>query len=119
LALGAQAVQVGTAFLACEDSGATPEHRAVLFSPAAERTVLTRAFTGRLARGVPNRWVEEMARAGDLPPFPVQSWFAAQLRPAAVKAGRTDLVSLWSGQVAPLLKHRTAAAVMGALAEES
>lgn len=116
LALGAQAVQIGTAFLACEESGTTAEHRAVLFSDQAQQTTLTRAFTGRLARGVRNRWTEEMGpRVGELPPFPIQSWFMSQLRPAAVRAGRTDLVSLWGGQSTPNLRHRTASALMEAL----
>lgn len=116
LALGAQAVQIGTAFLACEESGATPEHRAVLFSEKAQHTVLTRAFSGRLARGVRNRWTDEIAPKLDrIAPFPVQNWFMAQLRPAAVKAGRTDLVSLWAGQASPNLKHRSAGMLMDAL----
>lgn len=116
LALGAQAAQIGTAFLACEESAATPEHREILFSDKAQQTMLTRAFSGRLARGVRNRWAEEMAnRAGEFAPFPIQSWFMSRMRPAAVKAGRTDLVSLWSGQGAPNLRHRTAPALMEAL----
>ncbi|QSQ20698.1 nitronate monooxygenase [Pyxidicoccus parkwayensis] len=116
LTLGAQAGQLGTAFLACEESGATPEHRAALFSDKARATVLTRAFSGRLARGLRNRWSEEMsAHASRLLPFPVQGWFLSQLRPAVVKAGRTDLISLWSGQGAPNLRHRTATELMDAL----
>ena len=116
LTLGAQAAQIGTAFLACTESGTTDAHREVLFGPRAQQTVLTRAFTGRLARGVRNRWTEEMTpRLAELPPFPIQSWFVSQLRPAAIKAGRTDLVSLWSGQIAPNLRHRDAAALMQSL----
>jgi len=119
LMLGAQAVQIGTAFLACEESGTTDAHRRVLFSDSAQHTTLTRAFTGRLARGVRNRWTEEMApRIAELPPFPNTSWFVSQLRPAAVRAGRTDLVSLWSGQIAPNLRHRNAAALMQSLLHE-
>lgn len=121
LALGAQAVQIGTAFLACEESGATAEHRAILHSDSAQQTTLTRSFTGRLARSVRNRWTEEMVfHPRELPPFPMQSWFMSQqLRPAAVEAGRTDLVSLWSGQVAPNLRHRTASALMDSLLNEA
>jgi nitronate monooxygenase len=118
LALGAQAAQIGTAFLACAESGTTDEHRAILFGERAQETVLTRAFTGRLARGVPNRWTREMAgRVDALPPFPVQGWFVSQLRAAAVRARRTDLISLWAGQIAPNLRHRTAAALMRSLVE--
>jgi nitronate monooxygenase len=119
LALGAQAAQIGTAFLACEESGTTAEHRAILFGDKARQTTLTRAFSGRLARGVRNRWVEEMAtRSHELPPFPIQSWFVSQFRPAAIKAGRTDLVSLWSGQIAPNLRHRRAPDLMRELIGE-
>ncbi len=119
LTLGAQAAQLGTAFLACEESGTTDAHRELLFSDRARNTTLTRAFTGRLARGMTNRWTEEMAsRAGELPPFPIQSWFLSKLKPAAVKAGRTDLVSLWAGQATPNLRHRTVPALMESLLEE-
>jgi nitronate monooxygenase len=116
LALGGQAAQIGTAFLACAESGATDEHRAILFSERARATTLTRAFTGRLARGVRNRWTDEIAPAqGQIAPYPVQSWFLSQLRPAAVAAKRTDLVSLWGGQMAPNVRHRRAADLMSDL----
>lgn len=116
LTLGAQAAQLGTAFLACEESGATPEHRAILLGERAHHTVLTRAFSGRLARGVRNRWAEVMGpRAHELPPYPLTSWYLSQLRPAAVAAGNTDLVSLWGGQAAPTLRHRTAQALLDSL----
>lgn len=119
-ALGAQGVQIGTAFLACRESGTTDAHRALLFSDAAQRTVLTRAFTGRLARGIRNRWTDEIApRLATIAPFPVQSWFMAQLRGAAVAANRTDIVALWSGQIAPNLHHRSAAALFEALRTDS
>lgn len=119
LTLGAQAAQIGTAFLACEESGTTDAHRAMLFSERAQHTALTRAFSGRLARGLRNRWTEDMSsRLNEIAPFPVQGWFVSQLRPAAVAAGRTDLVSLWSGQIAPNLRHRSATALMQALQDE-
>ncbi|WP_460732826.1 NAD(P)H-dependent flavin oxidoreductase [Lysobacter tyrosinilyticus] len=115
-ALGAQAVQIGTAFLACRESGTTDAHRELLFSQRGQHTTLTRAFTGRLARGLRNRWTEEMApRVELLPPFPTTSWFVSKLRPAAIAAGRTDLISLWGGQITPNLQHRTAAALMQSL----
>jgi nitronate monooxygenase len=116
LALGAQAAQIGTAFLACAESGTTDAHRAILFGPEAHRTRLTRAFTGRLARGVRNRWIETFeARQHELPPFPVTAWFVSNLRAAAQAAGDTGLVSLWCGQIAPNLRHRHAAELMQAL----
>jgi nitronate monooxygenase len=116
LELGAQAVQLGTAFLACDESGATAQHREILFSARAEHTELTRAYTGRLARGVPNRLVEIMAhRATGLPPFPIQSWFVSKLRAADAAAGRSDFLSLYAGQSAPNLQHRSVAALMRSL----
>ena len=119
LTLGAQAGQLGTAFLACEESGASPEHRAALFSEQSQHTVLTRVFSGRLARGLRNRWADTVGpRVAELPPFPIQSWFASKLRPAAMKAGRTDLISLWSGQIAPNLRHRTATELMASRVRE-
>jgi nitronate monooxygenase len=114
--LGADAAQIGTAFLACEESEATAAHREALFSPQARQTALTRAFTGRLARGIVNRWVQELApRLGELPPFPIQSWIASHLKAAAESAGRADVIALWSGQIAPNLTHRRATDLMRAL----
>lgn len=114
LRAGASAVQIGTAFLACQESGTTDMHRAALFSNRAEQTQLTRAYTGRLARGIPNRLIQHMEHhtehhKGRLPPFPVQAWFVAPLRAASIAAGEDDFLSLYANQAAPLLKHRSAA----------
>jgi nitronate monooxygenase len=111
--LGAAAAQIGTAFLACEESNAAPLHRRVLFSEAARRTSLTRAFTGRLARSIHNGFIEALAgQEARLPPYPVQAWLTAQLRTAALAAGRADVISLWSGQSAHLLRHRHASELL-------
>jgi nitronate monooxygenase len=118
--LGADAVQIGTAFLACDESGASSAHRASLFSKEARDTVLTRAFTGRLACGIRNRYVSEMAPyAGDYAPYPVQSWLAGGYKQAAFAAGRSDLVSLWAGQSASLLTHHGAEALFRSLVAET
>ncbi len=109
LALGAQGVQVGTAFLACEESGAAPVHREALFGFENRRTVLTRAFSGRLARGLANTLAQhlEISQALILP-YPVQSNLLRGLRQAAAANHREDLMQMWSGQVAPLLRHHRA-----------
>lgn len=115
--LGADGVQIGTAFLACDESNASAPHRDALFSDEAKRTMLTRAFTGRLARGIRNRYAEEMSVfEGDFAPYPAQSWMAAGFKPAAIAQGRSDLISLWAGQSAGLLKHRRAKDLLHALA---
>jgi nitronate monooxygenase len=120
LALGAQAAQLGTAFLACEESAASELHRQVLFSPAARLTALTRAYSGRLARGVRNRMLDELEpHQSGLPVYPVQNWLTAQFKPAAVQQQRRDLMSLWSGQSAPLLRHRNAAQLFTDLVSEA
>jgi nitronate monooxygenase len=117
IALGASAAQLGTAFLACTESGTAAVHRDILFSDRARHTVLTRAYTGRLARGIPNRIIAEMEKH-KLPPFPVQSWFVSKLKAAAMAKGDEDFLSLYAGQGAPLLKHRSADGLMKDLAEE-
>jgi nitronate monooxygenase len=120
LKLGASAAQIGTAFLACEESNAAPLHRDRLFSPDARRTTLTRAFTGRLARSVHNGFIDAMrGKEAALAPYPVHAWLTAKLRSAALAAGRTDLVSSWSGQAAPLLKHRRARELFASLVLET
>jgi nitronate monooxygenase len=115
LALGADAVQVGTAFLATRESAAVPAYREVLHSPAAAHTVLTRTLSGRLARGIPNRIIAELEEAGVVAPFPVQNWLTGRFRPQAAAHGNTELMSLWAGQSAPLLRHHTAAEVLAEL----
>jgi nitronate monooxygenase len=119
LALGAEAVQIGTAFLACQESNAPPLHRELLFRPEARHTGLTRAFSGRLARGVVNRLMQAFRdRPDEIAPYPVQSWLAGALKPAALAQGRSDLLSLWAGQAAPLLRHRSATHLFAALVGE-
>lgn len=119
LAAGADAAQLGTAFLACAESGTAEVHRELLFSPRARTTRLTRAYTGRLARGVPNRVMEEFDRLGPaLPPFPIHAWFVGKLKAAGLAANHEDFVSLYAGQAAPLLRHRTAGALIDAIRAE-
>lgn len=120
LALGAQGVQIGTAFLACAESNADAAHRAMLFSPDARYTALTRVFSGRLARGIRNRLMTELQpHEARMPRYPVQNWFGGIMKKAAAAQGRTDLMSLWCGQAAPLLTQRNAASLMAALVEET
>lgn len=114
LALGAEAVQIGTAFLACSESNAAQIHKDKLFSSDAKYTVLTRAYSGRLARGIENRMIAEM-RGKYYAPYPAQSWFTGQLRKAAIEQGRTDLMSLWCGQSAAIIRHKQAAELFKSL----
>ena len=120
LTLGAEAVQIGTAFFGCIESGANPVERESLFQESAKYTVLSRVFTGRLARNLQNRYCTEMKpHEARLPGFPAQAWLSGTLREAALAQGRTDLLWLWSGQAAPLLRHHKARELMAALVAEA
>jgi nitronate monooxygenase len=120
LMLGAQGVQIGTAFLACSESGASALHREKLFTTGPTQTALTRAFTGRLARGIRNQFMEELAgHEHQFAPYPVQAWLTAQLRSAALAMGRSDLIALWSSQSAPLVRFRKAHELIAALLEDT
>jgi len=103
LALGAEAVQMGTVFLACEESGASLLHRQALRGKKAGHTALTKGFTGRLARGIHNRLLEELNEEGTaILPYPLQRRLVRNLAITAEAAGRSDLLPLWAGQSANL-----------------
>lgn len=118
--LGAEAVQIGTAFLATEESGALPVHKEFLFSDAAKSTTLSRAYTGRLGRGITTKITRELLAATDKTlPFPLQTHFMGALRQAALEQQKNDLVFFWSGQIAPILKHKKASVLMKSLIDEA
>ncbi len=97
LQLGADAVQMGTAFLLAEESSISTPWRTELLGKDADATRLTRAFSGRYARGLRNRFLDEMADR-KIPPYPIQNALTQELRAANAKAGRSDMLSLWAGQ---------------------
>ncbi|MEV1130738.1 DUF561 domain-containing protein [Agromyces sp. NPDC049794] len=115
-ALGASGVQVGTAFLRTEQSAANDAHRRAITQATAHGTVLTRAMSGRLARGIPNRAIRTIEAAGAIAPFPVQNWLTGRFRAEAGRRGVGELQSLWAGQAAPLARERDADAVFDELA---
>lgn len=117
LALGAEAIQMGTAFLACEESGASRLHHEVLRGASAAHTSLTRAFTGRLARGVSNRLMKELTGAPILP-YPLQARLVRSLAIPAEAAGRPDLLPQWAGQSAGLAKSTDASTLLTSLVEQ-
>jgi nitronate monooxygenase len=119
LALGAEAVQMGTVFLACEESGASLLHRQALREKRAGHTALTKGFTGRLARGVHNRLLEELNQGGTaVLPYPLQRRLVRNLAIAAEAAGRADLVPMWAGQSANLSTCTDVSAFLTSLVEE-
>jgi nitronate monooxygenase len=118
LALGAQAAQLGTAFLACPESGAPEVHKKVLLAATEDETRITDKFSGRAARGVANRFVKEMQQAPTLA-FPAQNKVTVALRAASAKAGKPDFVSMWAGQAAPLVRALPAAELIALLESET
>lgn len=105
LALGTDGAQMGTAFLACPESGAHAAYKEALLAATEEDTTITRAFSGKPARGLRNRFTEEMAaHEAGLPDYPVQNAYTRDLRAAAAERGDTGLMSLWSGQGARLVR---------------
>jgi len=118
LALGAQAAQLGTAFLPCPESGAPEVHKKMLLSALEDETRITEKFSGRAARGLANRFMKEMERAPHLA-FPAQNAVTAKLRAASAKAGKPDFVSMWAGQAAPLARSLPAAELIAKLEAET
>ncbi|MFF4171213.1 nitronate monooxygenase [Streptomyces sp. NPDC001744] len=117
LAAGADAAQLGTAFLRCPESGAHPLHKQALTDPLFTRTALTRAFSGRPARGLVNRFMREH---GPYAPaaYPEVHHLTAPLRKAAAAAGDTQGMALWAGQGHRLARELPAARLVEVLAAE-
>ncbi|WP_018386495.1 nitronate monooxygenase [Wenjunlia vitaminophila] len=117
LAAGASAAQLGTAFLACPESGAHPLHKAALTDPGFPHTELTRAFSGRPARGLVNRFLREHGRRAPAA-YPQVHHVIAPLRRAAAEAGDPQAMALWAGQGHRLARDLPAGELVGTLVEE-
>lgn len=116
LAAGASAGQVGTALLRATEAGTSEVQRAATAGDAP--TVLTRAFSGRTARGIVNRWHRE--HGGDAPAaYPEVHYLTSPLRAHGRAAGDPDLINLWAGQAHALAQSRAAAEIVTALADEA
>jgi nitronate monooxygenase len=109
LALGAQGVQMGTAFLGCAESAIPADWKARLRASSDTDTSVTRAITGRHARGIRNPLMQQLeTRPEAIAPYPVQNALTQPLRQRAARANDGDFLSLWSGQGAPLSRAREA-----------
>jgi nitronate monooxygenase len=98
LLAGAQAVQMGTAFLVTDESGIHPAYKQRLLTAGDHPTRLTRSFSGRYARGLDNRFMQMMAAVEQqVPPYPVQNALTGSIRAEAAKRGDTEFMSLWCG----------------------
>jgi nitronate monooxygenase len=117
-ALGASGVQIGTAFLGCPEAVVPKIHREALRRAADEDTRLTRVFTGRPARALRNRLIDEMGDAEALQ-FPTQASLLRPLFQANADAARIAFLPLWAGQAAPLVRNLPAAKLIDALVAEA
>jgi nitronate monooxygenase len=114
LAAGAVAAQLGTAFLLSDEAGSSPVHRAALKDPQFSETAVTKAFSGRYARGLRNRFIDE--HEGEAPfGYPEVHWLTSPVRAAAVRAGDPHAVNVWAGTGFRTARAATVADIMAAL----
>jgi len=119
-ALGAAGVQLGTAFLTTHEAGTSAAYRNAVLRARDDQTVITRAFSGRPARGIVNAFIKQMSE-DDAPeplPFPVQNALTGPMRRAAAQRNDADRLALWAGQGAPLARAMGAGELVGRLMEE-
>lgn len=118
LALGAAGAQLGTAFVGCPESSATPAYRMALAGPGAERTRVSAVISGRPARGLENDF---MRRADEtaIAPYPYAYDIGKALNAAASAAGDDGYAPQWAGQAAPLARALPAADLVAQLAAET
>jgi nitronate monooxygenase len=110
LILGAEAVQMGTAFVTCIESGANELHKKAILNGTEEQTVITSAFSGKPARGLKNEFIMTMKEHEDnLPAYPIQNMLTQDIRSEAAKQKKSEWMSLWCGQNPRLSKHLHAA----------
>lgn len=118
--LGASAAQLGTAYLFCPEAAISPLYREALRRTRDNQTVLTNVFSGRPARGILNRFIEQTGPMSSIaPPFPLAASAVAPLRKVSEAAGSTEFMQMWSGQSAALAQAMPARALTQRLAEEA
>lgn len=119
LALGAEGVQMGTAFLTCKESGTPLAHREAIISSTDESTVVTRAFSGKPARGINNRFISEMEPyRGEFPDYPIHNSLTKGIRSAAKQQDQPEYMSLWAGQASALSREQSAAELVNSVVAE-
>jgi nitronate monooxygenase len=119
LALGASAAQLGTAFLACPESGAAEAHKRAVLQAAGDTTVITRAFSGRPARGLNNAFIQLLRGKEDIIlPYPLQNAMTRAMRAAAASVGDAEYLALFAGQGVARSRAMPAAELVRSLVEE-
>ncbi len=120
LALGASAAQLGTAFLGCPETPIGDAWRDTLHTAEAEATTVTEAMSGKPARGIRNRYIDEVEALDEpLLPYPAQYSISRELRKAAAERGSSEFIAMWAGQGVGLVRKRPAADLVDDLVVES
>ncbi|MBS4202149.1 nitronate monooxygenase [Bacillus sp. FJAT-49732] len=120
LCLGAKGVQMGTAFLTCVESGAHEMHKDAILHSTEDQTVLTRAFSGKWARGIKNKFIADLQEhETSFPDFPIQNSLTKDIRKAASVQNNPEFMSLWSGQSLRLAKKQTVETLMKKMIDEA
>lgn len=120
LCLGAMGVQMGTAFLTCIESGANQKYKDAILQASEDQIVLTRAFSGKWARGIKNKFIAEMEKHEDvIPEFPVQNTLTQPIRKASSSQQNADYLSLWSGQSPRLAKTQSVREIFNTILTEA
>ncbi|HZO92510.1 MAG TPA: nitronate monooxygenase [Candidatus Baltobacteraceae bacterium] len=119
LALGARAAALGTSFLLANESDISRAYRDALKTERVHDSVLTRAFSGRTARGIPNRVTRALRDPDDIAPYPFQNAMTRDIRNAAAAAGNPEYLSLWAGQAASLARELPAGEIVKLLMAEA
>lgn len=113
LMLGAKGVQMGSAFIPCTESGAAEAYKDKIVSSTEDQTVLTKAFSGKYARGITNDFIRKMElHESDVLPYPLQNNLTKRLRSEAAEAGNTENMSVWAGQGLRMIHEKVPADVL-------
>ena len=113
-------MQVGTAFIASDESAAIPAYKKALQNAIDTDIVLTKAITGRWARGISNTLIKEIEKSGiDIPAYPIQNSLTAPLRTVCQKNGNAEFISLWAGQSANKAQAKPVAEILKTIIEEA
>jgi nitronate monooxygenase len=119
LTLGAAGVQMGTAFLSCPEAGIHPQYKEALLTMQHDNTTLTRAFSGKLARGITNKFITRMqSQQKYILDYPIQNALTSAMRKTAAQQHCIDFMSMWAGQAAYLSKRLPAAQLIQLLHDE-
>jgi nitronate monooxygenase len=118
MSLGASAVQLGTAFLTVEESGASEIHKETIHLSRDTDTKITQAFSGKSARGFKNWMMLELESAGSVPPYPVQHVLTSDIRKEAARQGSKEMISMWAGQASALARKQKASELVESLLQD-